>query len=127
MKHKSSPDVKKTIAGFPKPAREIADALRQLIVETASELEVAELTESLKWGHPSFAASKGTPLRIGPHKSGDCALFAHCQSSVISTFAQLHGHQFKIDGNRAVILQAGDHPPLEELRPLIAHALTYKM
>lgn len=126
MKHLTDKSVNDAFTSFPEGPRQIAEDLHALIIETANDLGLSEITESLKWGQPSFAAPKGTPLRIGMHKSGHVALFAHCQSRVISEFAKLGSDRFEIEGTRAVILPSGSHPPLEELRPMIAHALTYK-
>lgn len=104
-------------------------ALRAMVFDVARELtSVGEITESLKWGQPSYATKTGTPIRLGHSKMGAPAIFVHCQSSVISDFAAVFGQDFEIDGARAVHLDpdsidAQDGP----LRKLIASALTYRL
>lgn len=110
---------------FPKPQQEGVLKLRQMIFEEAAQHDV-QVTENLKWGQPSYVAPKGTPLRIGAPKTGGFALYAHCQSSVISTFAAHHGKGFKIEGNRAVHFKSADDLDAPALRQLISHALLYK-
>lgn len=128
MKLESDPAVKGIIAAFPESTRLIAQELRSLVLEVADSLpEIDRLEETLKWGQPSYSSSVGTPLRIGAHKSGDCAIFTHCQSSVIGDFAAIHGDAFCIDGNRAVVFRAGEDLQPDLLRGFITHALTYKI
>ena len=99
---------------------------RQWKLEAEAARLGVEIEESLKWGQPSYLAPKGTPIRIGLPKSGGFAVYAHCQSSVISDFAALHGTKFVIEGNRAVHFNALSDLDAPELRGLIAHALLYK-
>lgn len=112
------------IEGYPRQTREGVLALRRLIFEVAHGLP-APLEETLKWGQPAYLAPKGTTLRLGAHKEARFALFAHCQSKVISTYAAAFPGWDRLDGNRAVLF---DHPRQiepERLSHLIRHALTY--
>ncbi|APG48902.1 DUF1801 domain-containing protein [Phaeobacter porticola] len=113
----------------PPDAREGLLRLRRLIFEVAAQdPEVGEVTETLKWGQPSYTAAKaglGTPLRLGCSKRARFALLVHCQSRVIDNFANRYPAWDKFDGTRAVLF---DTP--EEVEPLrhgwlIRHALTY--
>ena len=86
----------------------------------------------MAWGQPSYRSarrSESTPVRLGWTDDGDTALLAHCQSSVIPTFREAHGADFRIEGNRAVLIGPGD--PLDDRREaalaeLVRHALTYR-
>ena len=104
--------------------------LRRLVLETAAATPgVGPVEEALKWGQPAFLTPKtkaGSTLRIGVTRSGELALFAHCQTSIISDFRALFETDFTFDGNRAVHLKDGDLP-VGPLRTLIASALTYHL
>ena len=113
-------------AAFPQDSLAIAIALRELVLETARTMpEVGPVTESLKWGQPSYVVKKGTALRIAVPKGGGCGLYAHCQSGVIAHYAATVAGPDKIDGTRGVIFQTVDDVVPERLRLLIRHALTY--
>ncbi|MBU2994530.1 DUF1801 domain-containing protein [Octadecabacter sp. 1_MG-2023] len=105
-------------------------AIRGLIFEQAGALPVGRITESLKWGQPSYATpdtKAGTPIRLGATKSGDLAVFTHCQTTVMSDFRALAPPEMKFDGNRAVHLSPDMPIPLAEITPLIRAALTYRL
>ena len=59
-------------------------------------------------------------------QSGDVALFAHCQTTIISDFAAQFGADFWIEGNRAVVFPTTADIQPEKLRLMVAHALRYK-
>ena len=117
-------------AAFPQPARDRLLAIRALIYEIGAALPVGRIEESLKWGQSSYAtpATKAaTPIRLGLTKSGDAAVFTHCQSTVMADFRALAPANMVFDGNRAVHLPADQEPPLDELSPLIRAALSYRL
>jgi NADPH-dependent ferric siderophore reductase len=105
--------------------------LRSLVFQVASEDDrIGPLVEELKWGQPSIRpkrAKVGTPMRLGRAKTGQIALFVHCQTSVISEFRAVFPDRFHFDGNRAVLLDPGVPVPVEDLRPLLQGALTYHL
>ncbi len=114
--------------GFPDPARAGLLRLRALIFEVAEETQGAgRVVESLKWGEPSYATvpKTGSPLRLGVPRTGGYAIFAHCQTSLISDFRSLFPTDFRYDGNRAVLFQDIEAPDTDKLRLLISSALTY--
>ena len=112
---------------FPITARDGAKELRRLIFETSGEIPgVIVIDECLKWGQPSYVSPIGSTLRIGAPKGGGFGLYAHCQSSIISQFAQTFGADFTIEGNRGVLFNTIDDIQPNKLKLLIEHALTYK-
>ncbi|GLQ35712.1 hypothetical protein GCM10007939_19950 [Amylibacter marinus] len=113
-------EIRKSFDALPADALE----LRALIYRTADD--IGDVTENLRWGQPSYSTPQATPLRIGAPKTGGFALYAHCQSSVIPTFAQTFGAEFDIQGTRAVHFQSAADLQPEKLRLLIRHALTYR-
>ncbi len=118
------PEIKRAFDAVEAPERETLLAARDLIFDCAGDIAVEEC---LKWGQPSYVAPKGSTLRLGVTKAGQAAIYAHCQSSIVSDFAAHFGADFEIEGNRAVML--GDFTPEDQdkLRALIRHGLTYKV
>lgn len=112
---------------FPACPRVGTLALCNLIFETAQSIpECPQPIECLRWGQPAYITPIGSTLRIGLPKSGGFALYAHCQSTIISQFSQSFGGDFSIEGNRAILFQTVEDIQPEKLRLLIGHALTYK-
>ena len=105
-------------------------ALRKLILDTARATEgVGALEEALKWGQVSYLTSQsksGSTVRIDRVKSaeGQVAVYFHCQTSLVETFRELYPKLSYI-GNRAILLDASQKLPKEELRHCVALALTY--
>ncbi len=116
---KNDPKAEAIIDDMPETAR----VLRDLIARESDGLAVQEC---LRWGQPTYIASKGSMLRIGTVKSGDVAIFAHCQTTIISDFAAQFGADFQIEGNRAVVFSKGADIQPEKLRLMVSHALRYK-
>jgi uncharacterized protein YdhG (YjbR/CyaY superfamily) len=112
----------KILSAFPEETQERVQALRALIIDQSDGLEVQEC---LRWGQPTYIAPLGSMLRIGMVKSGDVALFAHCQTTIISDFAAQFGGDFLIEGNRAIVFPKGADIQPEKLRLMISHALRY--
>ncbi len=122
-----NPEVQTAFDAFPPAVKSGALALRALIYETAKGIEgIGAPIECLRWGQPSYITPIGSTLRIGTPKSGGFALYAHCQSTIISQFAEIFGADYKIEGNRAVVFQSIEDIQPEKLRLMIEHALTYK-
>ncbi|MEM5469237.1 DUF1801 domain-containing protein [Celeribacter marinus] len=108
----------------PAPVRATLLALRTMIYAEAVQLGVP-VTESLKWGQPSYATPKGTPLRLGHLKTGGAAIYSHCQSRVIPELRDL-APDLNYDGTRAVHLDPDHALPVAPLRLMIRRALTYR-
>ena len=99
--------------------------IRTVIFETADATDTAPLTETLKWGQPSYQPPKraGTPIRLGAE--GDAAaIYVHCQTSLVERWRSRFPTEFTYQGNRAVLIPRG---PLDKdsLSQIIADALTY--
>lgn len=123
----TSPKIQTAFDAFPPETQSGAMALRALIFQTAKGISgMPAPTECLRWGQPAYITPIGSTLRIGIPKSGGFALYAHCQSTIISQFAQTFGMDFQVEGNRAVLFQNKHDIQPEKLRLMIEHALTYK-
>jgi len=127
----ASHKVANVFATYPKDALEIALCLRDLIYEVAAATsEVGRLVETLKWGQPSYLTPEtksGSTLRIGLAKGGGVAIFAHCATDIIGTYAANFGNLDRIEGNRAVVFRHANEIVPERLRLLVHHGLTYHL
>lgn len=124
------PDVDRIISGYAPTTREGVLALRALILKEAAAMpQIGLLTETLKWGQPAYLTRtrKGSTLRLGPHRDACFALFAHCQTSIIESYARSFPGWDRIDGNRAVLFDTPDQIEPERLGHLIRHGLGYHL
>ncbi|WP_299845968.1 DUF1801 domain-containing protein [uncultured Roseovarius sp.] len=125
-----SSDVDRVISRYDPLTRSGVLALRALIFQTAGTLpQTGGLQEALRWGQPAYLtkARAGSTLRLGPHKDARFAIFAHCQSTIIASYAQAFPGWDRIDGNRAVLFDEPSQIEPERLTHLIRHALTYHL
>ena len=122
-------DVRSAFDAFPEDARANLLAIREMIFDVAGATEgVGRLQETLKWGQPSYLTPEtksGSTIRLGVPKEGGAALYAHCQTTIISDFRGLFPEEFTYEGNRAVCFGPGDDLKPEALSLLIRSALTY--
>lgn len=120
-------------AEYPHDVRERLYELRQLIFDVAANTDtVGPLVETLKWNQPAYLPKTsriGTTIRIDAVKDqpGVCALYVHCQTTLIATFRHLYRDQFDFDGNRAMIVPRRSKLPRQALRHCIGLALTYHL
>ncbi len=103
--------------------------LRELIFDTAESTEgVGELTETLRWGQPSYITNKpksGTTIRLGPESDDSFALYVHCQTTLVEEFRASFGTRLQYQGNRALVWKVGTPLPAPVLKECIAAALLY--
>ena len=117
------------IQAHPKPVAEKLMALRGLIVWVAEQCDaVTRLTESVKWGQPSYASNCGSPIRVDWNsKSPETVqLYVPCQTKLVATFKTLYGEVLKLNGSRELILKIGEPFPEVILGHCIELALKYK-
>lgn len=116
---------------YPARARRPLMALRQLVIDTAAGLpEAGALTETLKWGEPSYlteATRSGTTLRLAwSQKRPDAiSLFVNCQTTLVENWREHYGETLELVGNREIRLPLAAPLPTEALAHCIAMALTY--
>lgn len=108
-----------------------ADGLKALIQEVAAAApEIGPLQESLKWGEQSFTPAKpniGSSVRIAQRKDGDLALMFICHTNLVEEFRTLYPDTLEFEGNRAIVLEAGQTVDMKALSHCIGLALTYKL
>ena len=120
--------VKEKFASYPSNVRNKLLALRRLIYTVAREESVANITETLKWGEPSYIASQGSTIRMDwkPKSPEQYALYFNCNTSLVETFKELYGNTFTYEGNRAIVFGLQDRIPLNALRHCLFLSLHYK-
>lgn len=127
----ASAEIASAFAALPDTAQQGVLELRRMIFEEAArDPRIGPVEECLKWGQLSYHTAEtgaGTPIRLGTSKSGGFAIFTHCQTRVIPEFRALFEAEFRFDGNRAVLFDAGVPPNSEATRHLIRSALTYRL
>ncbi|WP_424993275.1 DUF1801 domain-containing protein [Oceaniradius stylonematis] len=102
---------------------------RTLILQAAAETDaVGELAESVKWGEASFTPARpriGSSVRIQERPNGDEALMFICHTGLVDEFRDLYGDTLAFEGNRAIVLPAGEPVDEAAIRHCIALALTW--
>lgn len=123
------PEVEAAFAKAPPVARDAMRRLRKLIFETAAATQgVGPLTESLKWGEPSYAPARprtGSSVRIAPRGKDGAALLFICHTGMVGRFKELYPDTFGFEGDRALVMDASRPLPEAELGHCIALALTW--
>jgi len=132
MKRFADPAVATVFKAYPAEMRRRLMALRALVFEVAAGTAgVGRLTETLKWGQPSYLTDEtksGTTVRIDQLKTGDgYALYVHCQSGLVPKFRDLYGDTFRYEGKRALLFDTDARLPLPELKHCIGLALTHHL
>ena len=108
------------------PAKNRLMQIRELILDTALATKTAPLTETLKWGQPSYLPAKkdGTTIRLGASDE-HASLYVHCQTTLVDQYRARFPTEFVYDGNRAVHIPLDQPLNRDALAQLIAMALTY--
>lgn len=123
-----NPEVAEVFNNYPKHMRQRLMLLRQLVLDTALEMEgVGTLEETLKWGEPSYLTKSGSTIRMDwkESKPDQYAMYFHCKTKLVDTFKELYKNKFKFDGNRAIVFNEDDEIPTSELKHCISLSLTY--
>lgn len=122
-------NVASVFEGYPPAIRARLLDLRALILSTAAETGAGPLTETLKWGQPSYlteATKSGTTVRIDRSAADEnaVALYVNCRTDLVPRYRELYGDVLSFGGNRSMEFGL-DQPPDKVLRHCIAMALTY--
>jgi len=124
----SNPKVQLVFDKYPDSVRNKMLTLREVIIETANEIqEITRLEETLKWSEPSYLTKIGSTIRIDwkPKFPNQYAMYFQCSSRLVETFRIVFKNAFVFEGKRAILFQLEDEIPTEELKYCIKAALTY--
>lgn len=127
---KQHPKVKSKFESYPKEIKDKMITLRDLILESASEIEhISELEETLKWGEPSYIVKKGSTIRMDwkPKTPNQYAMYFNCNTSLVETFKVIFGDLFRYEKNRAILFDLHQEIPKKELKECIEMALKYHL
>ena len=117
--------VKAVFETFPKSERVRLSKTRKLLFSITKSSETGPLTETLKWGQPSYlteVTGAGSTVRLGLYK-GQAAVFFNCQTTLVESFRADFPEAFSYVGNRTVLLDAASDE--QALGICLARALTY--
>jgi len=121
------PPVAAALNAVPAPARARLLEIRALIFAAAEATGTAPLTETLKWGQPSYLPPRkqGTTIRLGAPDAETCALYVHCQTTLVDSYRNQFPTEFRYETNRAVLIPATGPYAQAALQQIAAMALTY--
>ena len=131
MTTRLNPDVEATVATWPKAAQtKFAEIRRRIRLEAAQTPEVGPLTETIKWGEPSWlteATKSGTTIRVAwkPARADKIGVFVSCQTSIIETLREVYGDTLSYDGARGLLISLEAPVPENGLTHLIRLAQSY--
>lgn len=115
-------------AAYPETLQAKLLALRQLILETAYSVVGSEhVTETLKWGEPSYLCPTGSTVRMDwkPKSPAHYALYFHCQTTLVETFRELYRDELRFDGKRAILFDIDRKLPATIVAHCLELAFTY--
>lgn len=121
-------EVKQKFETYPSDIAILLNNIRDLILSVAKKEGITDLTETLKWGEPSYITKHGSAVRLAwkakyPEQFG---IYFNCKTSLIETFKEVYGDIFTYEGNRAIIFNKDQILPLNELAHCISMSLRYK-
>ncbi len=125
---KSDPRVAMIFKNYPDGVQEKMLRLRQLVFETAEEMDdIQTLEETLKWGEPSYLTQHGSTLRMDwkEKKPNQYALYFQCTSRLVETFRMVFNKEFNYEGNRAIVFHLDEEIPISALKACIKATLIY--
>lgn len=125
---KTNPEVELVFANYPDFVRNKLLAMRELVIETAKEIDgITNLEETLKWGEPSYLTKSGSTIRMDwkSKSPNQYAMYFKCTSRLIETFKIIFKNSIDFEGKRAIVFKIDDPIPKKELKSCIKAALTY--
>jgi len=115
------------MASYPDLVQEKMNFLRSLVHQTAEEVGISKLEETLRWGEPSFVTKKGSTLRMDwkAKSPTEYAMYFSCSTRLVETFKRVFGDDFNYEGKRALIFDLNAPLPTADLKRCIAATLRY--
>lgn len=130
MRPFTHPQVAAKFDAYPTKARTGLLALRELVFQVAATTDGAgEVDETLKWGEPAYATrnGNGSTIRMDwkPKHPDQYAMYFNCQTHLVESFRAMFPHDFRFEGNRALVFPLDAKIPKDALAMCIAASLTY--
>jgi hypothetical protein len=120
--------VKEKFATYPEEVAILLHKIRELIYIVAKQENIVDLTETLKWGEPSYVSNVGSTIRFDwkAKSPKQYCLYFNCRTKLIETFKEVYGDAFIYDGTRAIVFSVDQTIPIKELSHCISMSLRYK-
>ncbi len=101
--------------------------MRQLILNTAKEMGIDRLEETLKWGEPSYLCKNGSTLRLDwkKKKPDQFALYFKCTSLIVPSIRKIFKDQLNYENQRAIVIGLDEEIPQSTLIACIQFSLNY--
>ena len=128
MKAKITEQVAQVIKHYPPQAKSVFNHVRKIVISAAKESGgLANTTETLKWGEPSYLTDGGSTVRMKwTEKEPDqFSLYFNCHSILVETFKELYQDEFTFDGNRAISFPLKGKLPNAALKHCISMSMQY--
>lgn len=112
---------------YPSAAQNKLLKIRQLIFTVALQDGIDDLSETLKWGEPSYSCKSGSTIRMDwKAKTPEVVyVFFHCQTKLVNTFREIFGDELVLEGNRAIVFNLDDALPTDIITQCVSMALRY--
>ncbi len=119
--------VKNKFETYPEEVKSQLLKIREAIYEVAENENIGVLTETLKWGEPSFLSEKGSTIRIDwkPKSPDHFSVYFNCKTTLIETFKEIYKDTFQFQGNREIKFLVSEPVPMSELKACISMSLRY--
>lgn len=118
------------ISKWPAPAQARFGDVRATIHAVADRAGIGAVTETLKWGQPSWLPATprvGSTLRCDWHERAPSrlSLYVHCQTTLAETMRLLYPIAFAYESNRALHMALDQPMPHDALDHCAFLTLTY--
>ncbi|WP_154224761.1 DUF1801 domain-containing protein [Marinicella rhabdoformis] len=112
---------------FPEAACEKLMAIRAIIFQLSKEKEIGQITETLKWGEPSYLAKHGSTVRLSWRDKYPeyVSVYFNCNTILVEAFRELYPEAFEFIDNRELRLPIAEPLPKHELTACLSMALRY--
>jgi len=126
-----NPKVEQAFADFPASHQAHLTKLRELVLDTADELDLpGGVEETLKWGEPSYLPVKpkiGSAVRVSGFDDQNVALYFNCQTLLVEHFRAAFGDRLNYSKNRAVVFNIAEPLPEDAIKHCARAALCYHL
>jgi len=120
--------VKQKFESYPDDIALILHRIRELIFCVATQEGIDNITESLKWGEPSYSSNIGSAIRFDwkANNPAQFCVYFNCKTTLVETFQEIYGDTFIYSGNRALIFKTSQDIPWHALARCLSMSLRYK-
>jgi len=120
--------VQQKFSTYPRYISVLLNKVRDLIFNVAQQDGISDITETMKWGEPSYVSKIGCTIRIDwkAKQPDQYCIYFNCKTSLIETFKEIYGDIFTYEGNRAIVFKINQVVPYKELGHCISMSLRYK-